>query len=195
MVEQAKLKVVNNAYKIEAGEFHSPEPNIPIRNEAGKLCGITNPRRLVHIHSYGKEAPFFEGLTEGKLLGTRCDNDECEYKGTIHLPFRICCPDCLGDNNIVDLTDAAKKTGKIYSYIVTSRTGAFNTLDIPIRFIDVEIDGVATVLKSYQLAGEPEIGQRVMPIFRTKEPTYTIMDLAWVTEGTKESELPEGFTF
>ena len=43
--------------------------------------------------------------------------------------------------------------------------------------------------------GEPEIGKRVVPIFRTKSPTYTIMDLMFVIEGTPESDLPEGFTF
>jgi len=193
MPKEAKVWIKNNAYKIE-GDFHTPEPNRPIYNEKNELCGVTNPRRLVHMHSYGKEAPFFAGIAEGKLLGTRCDNGDCEYKGTVHLPFRICCPDCLEDMTVVDLTDDARKTAKIYSYIVTSRTGAFNTLDIPIKFIDIEIDGVATMIKSYQLAGEPEIGQRVVPIFRTKDPTFTITDLAWVVEGTDEKELPKGFT-
>ncbi len=65
MSKKAKLKVVNRAYKIEAGDFHSIEANIPIRNEDGKLCGVTNPRRLVHLHSYGKEAPFFEDPFNG----------------------------------------------------------------------------------------------------------------------------------
>jgi len=147
------------------------------------------------MHSYGGEAPFFAGIAEGKLLGTRCDNKDCEYKGTVHLPFRIHCPDCLKKMTVVDLTDLAQKTAKIHSYIVTSRTGAFNTLDKPIKFIDVEFEGVATILKSYQLAGDPSIGARVVPIFRTKSPTYTITDLAFVAEGTKKKDLPKGFSF
>ena len=48
---------------------------------------------------------------------------------------------------------------------------------------------------SVLVVGEPDIGKRVVPIFRTKDPTYTIMDLMFVLEGTPESELPEGFTF
>ena len=194
MSDLPKVWIEKSAYKIK-GDFHRLEPNQPIRREDGKLCGVTNPRQLTHLHSYGGEAPFFAGLAEGKLLATRCDADECEYKGTVHLPFRIHCPDCLRKATVVDVTDWARKSGQIHSYIVTSRTGAFNTLDIPIRFIDVEIDGIATIIKSYQLVGEPEIGQRVVPIFRTKAPTYTIIDLAFVKEGTKESELPEGFAF
>lgn len=188
-----KVWIENKAYRIK-GDFHTIEPNQPIRNQKDKLCGVTNPRRIVHIHSYGGEAPFFEGLAQGKLLATRCDNDDCEYKGTIHLPFRIFCPDCLRRMKVIDVTNKARKTAKIHSYIVTSRTGAFNTLDTPIRFIDVELDGVATILKSYQLVGEPEIGLRVVPIFK-KKPTYTIIDLAWVARGTREKDLPKGFRF
>ncbi len=193
-MSEHKVWVEKGAYRI-SGEFHTPEANQPIRREDGKLCGVTNPRRLVHMHSYGGEAPFFAGLAEGKLLGTRCDNGDCEYKGTIHLPYKIHCPDCLAKMTEVDLTDAAKKSATIHSYIVTSRTGAFNALAKPIKFIDIEIDGVATILKSYQLAGDPAFGQRVVPVFFTKAPTYTITDLAFVVEGTKEGELPEGFTF
>ena len=43
--------------------------------------------------------------------------------------------------------------------------------------------------------GEPEMGKKVVPIFNTKSPTYTITDLRFVVEGTAQSELPEGFTF
>jgi hypothetical protein len=47
----------------------------------------------------------------------------------------------------------------------------------------------------YLRRGEPAIGDRVVPIFATKSPTYTILDLAWVPEGTPESDLREGFSF
>jgi hypothetical protein len=193
MSPQAKVWIEKNAYRIK-GEFSTIEPNTPIRRQDGKLCGVTNPRRIVHIHSYGGEAPFFAGLAEGKLLGTQCVNKDCASQGTIHLPFRIHCPDCLMKMKTVDLTAKARSSAKIYSYIVTSRTGAFNTLAVPIRFIDIEIKGVATILKSYQLVGEPAIGQRVVPIFR-KKPTYTITDLAWVVKGTPANKLPKGFSF
>lgn len=193
MSQLPKVWVKGKGYKIE-GNFHRIEPNQPIWKD-GKLCGVTNPRQMTYIHSYGSEYQFFAGLAESKLHATRCDNDKCEFKGTVHLPFRIYCPDCLRKATVLDVTQWARDTARIHSYIVTSRTGAFNTLETPIKFIDIEIDGIATILKSYQMAGDPEIGQRVVPIFRTKEPTYTITDLAWVVEGTREHELPEGFTF
>ncbi|MBI5489582.1 MAG: hypothetical protein HY905_19775 [Deltaproteobacteria bacterium] len=190
------VKVVKGQFKLE-GEFHTAEPNQAIRDEKGKLCGITNPRRVVHHHSYGGEAPFFQGIGDGRLWATRCDNKDCEVAyQAIFIPFRIHCPDCLGKNTPVDITDLANKTAHVYSFMVCERSGAFNSLEKPIRFINVEFDGVSTILMSYLLGKtNPEIGMKVRPIFRTKKPTFTITDLAFVPAETKEKDLPAGFTF
>jgi uncharacterized OB-fold protein len=179
------------------GEFHRIEPNTPIRDadQGWRLLGVTNPREMVYIHSYGGEAPFFEGLSRGRLLATRCDNGECDLHGTVFQPFRIHCPECLGRNAVLDMTDLARGTATIHTFMVCERSGAFNVLETPIKFINIEFEGVATILMSYLSVGEPEIGMRVLPIFRTTDPTYTILDLSWVPEGTPESALPQGFAF
>lgn len=190
--QTATVKVVENRYKI-SGEFHHVEPNTPIW-KGDKLCGVTNPRNMTYIHSYGGEHLFFHGLAQGKLIASRCDNPDCETKGSIYMPFRIHCPDCLGKNTHLDITDLAKKTAKVHTFMICERSGAFNTLPKPIKFINIEFDGVVTILMSYLSAGEPEIGMKVVPIFRTKNPTYTIMDLSWVPEGTPTDKLPDGFT-
>ncbi len=78
--------------------------------------------------------------------------------------------------------------------MVCERAGAFNVLERPIKFINIEFDGVATILMSYLSVGEPEIGMSVVPIFRTRNPTATILDLSWVPTGTTATELPEGFS-
>jgi uncharacterized OB-fold protein len=189
------VDVVKGRYRLR-GEFHSIEPNQPIRNEAGKLCGVTNPRRLVHTHSYGGEHEFFDGIAQGRLIGTRCDNADCEvgYE-SIFVPFRIHCPDCLQKTTSVDLTEVANRTAIVHSFMVTERTGAFNTLEKPIKFVNVEFEGVCTILMGYLPRGEPAFGDRVVPIFATESPTYTIVDLAWVPEGTPASDLPKGFRF
>lgn len=188
-----EIKVEDGKYR-QSGAFHTAEPGAAIRNDAGELCGITNPRRVVHIHSYGGEAPFFQGLADGKLLGTRCPHEACESTGTVYLPYRIHCPDCLGAMEPVDLTDIARDAATIHSFMTTERTGAFNTLDRPIRFINVEFPGVATILMSYLLGGTPAIGDRVVPIFRTTDPSYTITDLAFV-RADSAGDLPTGFSF
>ena len=190
------VKIVEGKYKL-AGEFHTIEPNQPIMDEQGKLRGICNPRRIVHHHSLGGEAPFFEGITKGKLIASRCENKQCkDGYNSIFMPFRIHCPDCLERNKELDLTEIANKTARVYTFMVCERSGAFNVLEKPIRFVNVEFDGVTTILMSYLLGKQqPTIGMKVRPIFRTKIPTYTITDLAFVPAETKEKELPEGFTF
>jgi uncharacterized protein len=191
-----QVYVKNNQYKLK-GAFHNLTPNTPIRNadDGWKPLGVTNPRDMTFIHSYGGEAIFFESLSKGKLLATRCDNDGCDSKGTVYIPFRIHCPDCLGKNSVIDLTDIAKTTARVHTFMVCARSGAFNVLDKPIKFINIEFDGVATILMSYLSIGDPSFGMKVIPIFKTSGPTFTILDLSWVAEGTKKEQLPEGFTF
>lgn len=192
----ANVKIVDGKYRLE-GEFHTIEPNQPIRNESGALCGVTNPRRVVHLHSYGGEAAFFEALSKGKLLATRCDNPDCtDGHGSIFAPYRLYCPDCLARCTEVDLTNIAAETATAHSFMITERTGAFNTLGRPIRFVNVEFAGVPTILMGYLAAGrDPEIGMRVRPVFQTEAPTFTILDLAWVPDGTPAKDLPKGFHF
>jgi uncharacterized OB-fold protein len=192
----ATVQVKNNKYKVK-GDFHHLTPNTPIRDldDKGKLLGVTNPREMTYIHSYGGEAIFFESLSKGKLMATRCDNPKCESKGTIYQPFRIFCMDCLAKNKVIDMTEIAKKTALIHTFMVCERSGAFNVLDKPIKFINIEFKGVDTILMSILAFGEPEMGMRVVPIFKTVDPTYTILDLAWVPEGTKNNKLPAGFSF
>jgi hypothetical protein len=191
-----QVKVKNGKYKIK-GDFHHLTANTPIRNEdeGWRLMGVTNPRSVTHIHMYGGESLFFEGLGQGKLYGTRCDNPDCEFPGTIFLPFRIHCPDCLTKNTVVDLTEICRKTARVHTFMVCERSGAFNALGTPIKFINVEFEGVSTILMSYLSVGEPKIGMRVVPIFKTVDPTYTIIDMSWVAEGTPANALPENYTF
>ena len=192
--EYAQVEVKGNAYRFK-GRFHVIEPNQAIRNQEGRLCGVTNPRDMTYVHSYGAEWVFFDGIGKGKIHATRCDNAKCETKGSVYLPFRIFCPECLTRNTVIDVTDRVKKGATVYSFMVTERTGAFNTLKTPIQFVNVAFEGVSTILMSYLPVGKPEMGQKVVPIFRTKKPTTTITDLAFVPLGTSADKLPEGFTF
>ncbi len=52
-----QVYVKNNQYKLK-GAFHHLTPNTPIRNadDGWKLLGVTNPRDMTYIHSYGGEA-------------------------------------------------------------------------------------------------------------------------------------------
>ena len=192
--DRGHVRVEKGRYKID-GKFHIIERNSPIFDEEGRLAGVTNPRDMTYIHSYGGESVFFQSLSKGKLIASRCDNPDCEAYKTIFMPFRIHCPDCLMKTTHVDITDKAKSNARVHTFMITERTGAFNTLPKPVRFVNVEFDGVATILMGSLAVGEPKIGMRVKPIFRNSDPTYTILDMMWVPDGTDESELPRGYTF
>ncbi len=192
--KRGTVKVVNGRYK-PSGIFHFISPNTPIRGEDGKLAGITNPRDMTYIHSYGGEAVFFEGLGQGKLMASRCDNSNCQGNGSIYMPFRIHCPDCLAKNTVVDITEKAKTNAIVHSFMITERTGAFNTLPTPIKFVNVEFDGVCTILMGALIRGEPKIGLRVVPIFKTTSPEYIITDMLWVPADWPMDDLPEDYTY
>jgi uncharacterized protein len=196
MSQYGQVQVKDNRYKFR-GDFHRLEQHMPIRDadQGWKLVGVTKPRDMTYVHSYGGEAPFFESLSQGKLLATKCENPDCEANGSIFQPFRIYCPDCLSKCSVIDMTELARNTATVHTFMVCERSGAFNVLDKPIRFINIEFENVSTILFSYLLLGEPYIGLRVRPVFKVFNPTYTILDLSWVPAGTEAESLPEGFAF
>ena len=70
--------------------------NIPLPSDMKALKGmspivIKQPYQIDYIHSYGQDSPFFAGLSNGKLLGTKCGR--CDY--TYATP-RLACTQCGG---------------------------------------------------------------------------------------------------
>lgn len=137
-----------------------------------------------HYHTYGRLTPYFKALTEGRLLGTRCVNAACPIShgaGELWLPPRADCPDC---HERMEWHECVDPRGRIYTYTYVERGGAGLELPCPYYQIDVEIDGVGTILKSYLVgAGPVKIGDRVRAAFRTgTDATHTALDLYWVLE-------------
>ncbi|RJX36356.1 MAG: hypothetical protein C4525_01370 [Desulfarculus sp.] len=133
------------------------------------------PRSMEHHHTYGMLTPFFKGLTEGKLLATKCVNPKCPHKST-WLPPRADCPDCYARTEWVQVPSE----GKIYAYTMLDYTGIGIEMKAPYWQIDVEIKGVDTIFKGFLLRGKPVTGLPVKAMFRTKNPTHTILDICWV---------------
>ena len=69
MSQYGQVQVKNSRYKFR-GDFHRLEQHMPIRDADNewKLVGVTKPRDLTYVHTYGGEAAFFEALSQGKLL-------------------------------------------------------------------------------------------------------------------------------
>lgn len=139
------------------------------------------PRTIVHHHSYGGMTPSFRGLTEGKLLGTRCSAPICTAKGAqIWLPPHVYCTDCWEKMDWVEINTEGTT---IYTYSMAYEVGANCLISTPVPIIVVQIPGVWTHPMSYMREfgeGEPYIGQPVRPVFRTEKPTRTILDISWV---------------
>jgi hypothetical protein len=162
--------------------FNNINPGATIVRQLDPIV-IEKPRAPIHVHTYGGETPFFKGLTEGRLMATKCVNPGCEVagkEGSYFLPPRVYCPDCLEKMQWEDITELAKKSAKIHTHITVDRPGAFNRLPMPCQLISVEIEGVCTALMSVLAKGTPDIGVRIEPRFNTSNPTFTILDLSWV---------------
>jgi uncharacterized protein len=134
-----------------------------------------------HYHTYGLLTPYFKALTEGRLLGTRCVYPACPISkgnGELWLPPRADCPDC---HQAMVWKEVADPKGYIYTYTYVERGGTGLEIACPYYQIDVKIEGVATILKSYlDGPGPVKIGDRVRARFRTgAEATHTCLDLYW----------------
>jgi hypothetical protein len=132
-----------------------------------------------HFHTYGLLTPYFKGLTEGRLMATRCTNPKCPvYKGAgeLWLPPRADCPDC---HQPMQWAEVRRPEGTIYTYTYVERGGTGLEIETPYYQIDVRIPGVATIMKSYLADRKPiKIGDKVRACFRTGEDaTHTCLDL------------------
>lgn len=134
-----------------------------------------------HYHTYGLLTPHFKGLAEGRLLGTRCVEPTCPVskgEGELWLPPRADCPDC---HQRMTWQEIPNPTGYIYAYTYVERGGTGLEIPCPYYQIDVKIDGVCTIVKSYLDGPGPiRIGDRVRACFRAgAEATHTCLDLYW----------------
>jgi uncharacterized protein len=154
---------------------------------AGGAWIVRNPRfgeEGTHYHTYGLLTPYFKGLGEGRLLATRCVNPHCPVSkgdGERWLPPRADCPDC---HQAMVWQEIEQPRGYIFSYTLVERGGSGLEIECPYYQIDVKIEGVCTILKSYLLDRRPvAIGDRVRACFRTGvEATHTCLDLCWELE-------------
>ena len=136
---------------------------------------VKNPKTWAHTHTYGGWGKFFQALREKKLLATRCTNTECGEK-RLFIPPRCECVDCWHPTEWVE----APQVGTVYSYSTVTYPGELFKLPPGTPLISLEIDGVCTKLMSWMKEGKPEFGMKVKAVFNTKDPTNTILDLAWV---------------
>lgn len=138
--------------------------------------------RGTHHHSYGQLTPYFKGLTEGRLMATKCTNPGCPIgrgEGELWLPPRADCPDCHQPMAWQAIENPA---GYIYTFTFVERGGTGLEIETPYYQIDVRLPGVCTIFKSWLLNRDRpiQIGDKVKARFRTgAEATNTCLDICW----------------
>jgi len=155
-------------------------------DQAGDAWILHMPRfgaEGTHFHTYGLLTPYFKGLTEGKLLGTACVNPKCPItkgKGELWIPPRADCPDC---HQPMPWHEVPTTQGYIYTFTMVERGGTGLEVTCPYYQVDVKLDGVCTIIKSWLAGGITtpiKIGDKVRARFRTgADATNTNLDLYW----------------
>ena len=160
-------------------ELKTTPSKITVANDVWVLHFPRFGEEGTHFHTYGLLTPYFQGLTEGRLMATRCSNPRCPISkgdGPMWLPPRADCPDC---HRPMAWKQVEETSGYVYAYTYVERGGTGLEVPCPYYQIDVKIPGLCTIVKSYLVGKGPlKIGDRVKASFRTgKDATNTCLDL------------------
>jgi uncharacterized OB-fold protein len=98
---------------------------------------IDSPYSIRYIHSYAEDSPFFLGLAEGKLLGSKCTG--C---GFVYATPRGHCMECGEPTKWLELP----KTGKVHSWTTCQFGSEAFLKETPYNLCLVEFDGAGSLL-------------------------------------------------
>ncbi len=141
--------------------FNVPFPkDLKVLKEMSPIV-IRHPYTVEYLHSYGQDSPFFAGLSNRKLLGTKCPS--CDY---VWATPRLHCANCGKETDWVELPPE----GRVHTF-TTCYYGSEEFLrETPFHLILVEFDGADTLLLARLIGvSRPEdirIGMRVKAKFR-----------------------------
>lgn len=99
-----------------------------------------------YLHSYAQDSPFFAGLAQGKLMGSRCP--VCEY---VYATPRSHCMTCGGPTDWQELP----LEGRVHTYTTCHFGGEAFLKETPFTLVLVEFDRVDTLFLS-RLVGVEE---------------------------------------
>ncbi|MDP2600099.1 MAG: Zn-ribbon domain-containing OB-fold protein [Deltaproteobacteria bacterium] len=126
---------------------------------------IKQPYSIDYIHSYGQDSPWFAGLANKKLLGTKCTG--CGY---VFATPKLSCMECGSECDWIELP----QEGKVHSFTVC-HFGAEAFLDqCPFILGLIEFEGANTLLLTRLIGLDPEeanlkwVGMKVKAKFLRK---------------------------
>lgn len=126
---------------------------------------IKQPYAIDYIHSYGQDSPWFAGLANKRLLGTKCG--KC---GTVFATPRLACMECGAECDWTELP----QQGRIHSFTVCYFGAEAFLHETPFILGLIEFEGVNTLLLTRLLGLDPLkptldwVGQKVKAKFVRK---------------------------
>ncbi|MBI5778641.1 MAG: Zn-ribbon domain-containing OB-fold protein [Planctomycetes bacterium] len=124
---------------------------------------VKQPYHIDYIHSYGQDSPFFAGLSNGKLLGTKCP--DCGYA---YATPKGHCGECGARCDWVELP----KVGRIHTFTVCQFGSEEFLKETPYMLILVEFEKFNTLFLSRLIGFDPKkasldlVGMKVRPQFK-----------------------------
>jgi len=141
--------------------FNVPFPrDLSVLKEMSPIV-VKYPYFVEYIHSYGQDSPFFAGLANKRLLGTRCAKCKCTWATP-----RLACTHCGAETDWVELP----QEGRVHTF-TTCYFGSEEFLkETPFHLVLVEFDGVDTLFlaRLIGVAGPEDIriGMKIRARFR-----------------------------
>jgi uncharacterized protein len=100
---------------------------------------IRYPYSITYIHSYAEDSPFFLGLADGKLRGSKCTNKGC---GFVFATPRGNCMVCGSATAWIDLPTV----GKVHSWTTCHFGSEAFLKETPYNLAMVEFEGAGSLL-------------------------------------------------
>ena len=136
---------------------------------------VRSPYAISYIHSYAEDSPFFLGLAEGRLRGSRCTNAACR---TVYATPRSHCMACASPTESTELP----LQGRLHSWTTCQFGSEAFLKETPYNLALVEFDGVNSLLLARLKEAKQEdlwIGMPVEARF-DPQPKYSITDVWFV---------------
>ncbi len=136
---------------------------------------VRYPYAISYIHSYAEDTPFFLGLAEGRLRGSKCRRPKCKF---VFATPRSHCMVCGAPTEWIDLPTH----GRVHSWTTCHFGGEAFLKETPYNLALVEFEGAGSLLLvRLKDCGESDlfIGMRVEARFEPN-PKYSVTDVWFV---------------
>lgn len=136
---------------------------------------IRDPYSINYIHSYAEDTPFFLGLAEGRLRGSKCTTKRC---GMVYATPRGHCMKCGGATEWHDLP----LRGRVHSWTTCHFGSEAFLKETPYNLVLVEFEGANSLLLARlkdAVESDLYVGMGVEARFAS-EPKWSITDVWFV---------------